>query len=270
MRKIAVIILILLPIFLNAQNNSFKFTLSPSMFATNNLGLNYERKLGNALSGSLKLNYSAKNSVPLNGVAQQVLGDMIDSAGIGSNLLSRKIISYGIGLQFKYFPGKSSMEGFYFAPYFGYQVGFLEPFKVDFADANDSKIKHEGEVNVNFAFLGGGVGIGNQWIFGNGLTFDVLWLGIGGGFNNIKIIGTDNSGGQVDHAESKAEVDEFLVGKDKFSYEFGFQFISSGSNAKIEVEADYTTLSTNEQIEIIAKHAFPYMKFLNFSIGYSF
>lgn len=255
MKKIIVLICLGAPFFGLAQKNSVKLTLSPSMVLTNNIGINYERKLSDSFSANLRFNFTSKKAVPFNGLATRLLGDVLDSAGVDSDILSQKVISYGLGLQFKYFPGKKALEGFYFAPYFGYQAGFMNPFKFDFPDSNDPNLKHGGEVNTSFAFLGAGLGIGNQWIMDNGLTLDILWLGVGGGVNKFKLVGKDNSGGQVDYAEIKADVDQFLIDNKESTDQFG---------------AEFTTSNTSSQIEIVAKHAFPYMKVLNFSIGYSF
>ncbi len=255
MKKIFFALLITLPFVGQAQDNSVKLTLSPAMFLTNNFGVNYERKLSDAFSANIRLNLTSKNALPFNGLATNLLGDVLDSAGVNSDVLRTKIISYGASLQFRYFPGKEALKGFYLAPYFGLQAGKMKPFTFDFPDSNDPTIKHGGEVNTSFLFFGAGLGIGNQWIMDNGLTLDIMWFGLGAGSNKIKIDGSDNSGGNVDYADINTDVTTFLADNaedlDKF---------------KVDVTSTYSA----SNIELIAKHTFPYMKILNFSIGYSF
>lgn len=254
MKKILLPLLIAAPFLGQAQDNSVKLTLSPAMVLTNNFGINYERKLTDAFSANLRVNLSSKKAVPFNGIATNMLGDLLDSNGVNSDVFNTKVVSYGASFQFRYFPKKEALNGFYLAPYFGLQAGKMQPFSFDFPDSNDPTIKHGGEVNANFLFLGAGLGIGNQWVLGNGLTIDIMWLGIGGGKNKITLDGS-NSTGTVNYADIAADVNQFFTDEAE-------TFDQLGVSA--------TTSSSSNNIEIIAKHAFPYMKILNFSIGYSF
>lgn len=255
MKKIIILVLLIAPIMSQAQQNSVKLTLSPGLVLTNNFGVNYERKITHGLSANLGLNLSAKGSVPFNGLATRFLGDMLDSAGVNSSIFNTKVVSYGLSLQIKYFPGKNSLEGFYIAPYVGYQTGHMKPFDFDFPDSSDPSIKHGGKVEANFSFIGAGLGIGNQWVMNNGLTLDILWLGLGAGANTFKLKGYDSSNGQVNYAQVDADVRQFLVDEKEIVDKIG---------------ATVTTSHSNSQIEIVGKHIFPYLKALNFSIGYSF
>ncbi len=254
MKKIFLTVLIALPFLGHAQDNSVKLTLSPAMVLTNNFGVNYERKLTDAFSANFRVNLSSRKAVPFNGIATNMLGDLLDSNGVNSDIFNTKVVSYGASIQFRYFPKKEALKGFYLAPYFGLQAGKMKPFGFDFPDSSDPSIKHGGEVNANFLFLGAGLGIGNQWVLDNGFTIDIMWLGIGGGKNKITLDGS-NSTGNVDYAQIDADVNQFLIDESETLDQFG-------------VSAS-TSYSSNN-IEIIAKHAFPYMKILNFSIGYSF
>lgn len=254
MKKILFTLLLSLPFISQAQSNSVKLSLSPVGFITNNFGLNYERKFSDAFSANLRVNLTSKKALPFNDLAVNAFGDLLDSNGVNSNLFSTKIVSYGTSLQFRYFPAKEALKGFYIAPYFGLQAGKMKPFEFDFPDSDDPNIKHGGEVNANFLFLGAGIGIGNQWVMGNGLTLDIMWFGIGGGKNKIMIDGS-NSSGNVDYAQVDADVEQFFIDEAETVDKYG-------------VSATSTHSANN--IEIVAKHAFPYLKLLNFSIGYSF
>lgn len=254
MKKPFLFILVALPFLAQAQDNSVKLTLSPAMVLTNNVALNYERKLTDFFSANVRVNFSSRKSVPFNGLATNLVGDLLDSNGVNSDVFGTKVVSYGASIQLRYFPAKKALKGFYIAPYFGLQAGKMTPFDFDFPDTSDPSIKHGGQVNASFLFFGAGVGIGNQWIMDNGLTFDIMWLGIGGGKNKIILDGS-NSSGNVDYASVNADVQQFFTDETETLDQFGVTATSSYSS---------------NNIEIIAKHAFPYMKILNFSIGYSF
>lgn len=254
MKKIFLTILIALPFIGQAQDNSVKLTLSPAMVLTNNFGLNYERKLTDFFSANLRVNLSSRKAVPFNGLATSLLGDLLDSNGVNSDVFNTKVVSYGASIQLRYFPAKEALKGFYIAPYFGLQAGKMKAFEFDFPDSNDPTIKHGGEVNASFMFFGAGIGIGNQWIMDNGLTLDIMWFGIGGGKNKIILDGS-NSSGSVNYADVNADVQQFFTDEAETIDKYGVTATSSYSS---------------NNIEIIAKHAFPYMKILNFSIGYSF
>lgn len=255
MKKTLLIVMAIFPLLGSAQNNSVKLTLTPAMVLTNNFGINYERKFTDYFSANLRVNISSKKAVPFNGLATNLLGDILDSAGINSDVLNTKFISYGGSLQLRFFPAKEALKGFYVAPYFGFQAGKMNPFTFDFPDGNDPSIKHGGEVNASFLFLGGGLGIGNQWVTDSGFTLDVLWLGLGVGTNSILLRGEDYSNGSVDYAKVNGEVTTFVTEQKDII-----------DQLRMDVSSTYDASS----IDIIAKHAFPYVKILNISLGYSF
>lgn len=257
MKKIALVVLAAFSLCGYAQTdqkNSVKINFSPAMTLANNLGINYERKLSDAFSVNLRVNYTSKKVLPFNSLAKDALGPVLDSAGVNSDILNTKFTSTGIGLQFKYFFKKEALRGFYLAPYFGYQTGGLKPFEFDFPDSSDPNVKHGGEVSARFTFLGAGVGIGNQWVHKSGFTFDIMWVGIGAGGNTIKLRGQDDSG-DVDYAYVNQQVVDFLADDGSDLDKYG-----------LKVSSNYS----NDHIEIIGKHIFPYMKLLNISVGFSF
>jgi hypothetical protein len=49
-----------------AQNNSFKFTMAPTIVHTHNFALAYERKLSDQFAAGLKVNYGANDILPYN------------------------------------------------------------------------------------------------------------------------------------------------------------------------------------------------------------
>jgi hypothetical protein len=51
---------VVFPILGMAQNNSFKFTMAPTIVHTHNFALAYERKLSDQFAAGLKVNYGAR------------------------------------------------------------------------------------------------------------------------------------------------------------------------------------------------------------------
>jgi hypothetical protein len=254
MKKLLLVLSLGLAFGANAQNNSVKFTLSPSLILANNLAFNYERKFADKFSVNARLNFTSKKAVPLNSLALSLLGPVLDSAGVNSDVLNTKFNSFGMNLQFKFYPGGEALRGFYIAPYLGFQTAKMNDFEFDFPDANDPTIKHGGTVEASTLFFGGGIGIGNQWISETGLTLDILWLGLGAGTNTITMRGTDTSG-DVDYAAINSDVQTFATDNEEDFSTF------NGS-----LDSEFST----SDINVFVKHPFPYLKVLNISIGYSF
>lgn len=254
MKKILLLLLLGAATGASAQSNSVKFTLSPGLIMANNLAFNYERKFADKFAINARLNFTSKKDLPLNGLATDLLGPVIDSAGVRSDILDTKTTSFGMNFQFKYFPAGKALKGFYIAPYLGFQTGKMQDFTFDFPDANDPTIKHGGTVEASTFFFGGGIGIGNQFVADNGLTLDIMWLGLGLGSNTVTLRGTDTSG-DVDYQQINADVQQFATDN-----------ADDISTFKGQIDSEYS----NSDINVFVKHPFPYVKILNFSIGYSF
>lgn len=254
MKKILLILSLGLAFGATAQNNSVKLTLSPGLILANNFALNYERKFADKFSINTRLNFSSKKAVPFNSLAINLFGPVLDSAGVNSDVLNTKINSFGMNFQFKFYPGGNALTGFYIAPYVGFQTGKMKDFEFDFPDSNDPTITHGGTVESSMLFFGGGIGIGNQWIMNSKLTLDILWLGLGAGTNTITFRGTDTSG-DVDYAAVNDDVQTFATDNEE-----------DFSTFKASLDSEYSS----SDINVFVKHAFPYVKLFNFSIGYSF
>ena len=238
----------------SAQNNSVKFTVSPALALANNVAFNYERKFSDKFSINARLNFTSKKTMPLNSIATNILGPILDSAGVNSDILETKVNSFGVNLQFKYYLKGDALRGFYITPYVGFQTARLADFEFDFPDSSDPSIKHGGTVESSMLFFGGGIGIGNQWISPKGITLDILWLGLGVGSNTVTLRGTDTSG-DVDYSEINNDVQTFATDNEEDI---------SAYKASIDSE------NSSSDINVFVKHPFPYLKVLNFSIGYSF
>lgn len=256
MKKTVCTILVAIPFLGFAQKdpkNAVKINFSPTMSMVKNLGINYERKLSNSFSANVRLNYATRNIIPFNNFADKKLGSVLSAAGVESDFLSTRFNSFGASLQFKYFVKNKALQGFYLTPYFGYQTGGLRPLTFNFPDPDDVSVKHEGQVSADFSFLGAGLGIGNQWIH-KGFTLDIMWVGLGLGGNTFKLRGQDTSG-DINYEYANEKVVNFLADEGSKIDDYGLTLSSNYSR---------------NHIEIVGKHVFPYMKFLNISVGYAF
>ena len=173
------------------QSNSVKIDLNPvKLVISNYIGISYERKLSDKLSVNGKINFSSKKAIPFGGRLSEYADKYLDTANAAANIFENKFKSSGFTLSLKYFPGDDALKGFYLSPYFGFQKGGVEQFDFNFPDKDIPTTFHGGSVDLGFNFVGAGIGIGNQWVMDNGLTIDVLWLGLGIGSNKISVIGT--------------------------------------------------------------------------------
>lgn len=237
----------------NAQSNSIKLNIGPQLITSGLVALNYERKIIDHLSVNLRGNFGTKKAVPYSTFYDGVTMSLLNDAGVFTNIFDTRFTTYGAMLQLRYFPSGEALKGFYLAPYFGYQGGRMNEITFEFPDINDSNIKHDGLVGANFNYFGGGFSIGSQWILDNGLTFDVMWVGLGWGTNRFNIHGESNSP-VVDFEEVDQDVNDFLDDTPGFSFFF----------------RNFSTSYTDNSMDMRFKHGFPFVKVLNFSMGYSF
>lgn len=237
----------------NSQNNSIKLNIGQQLFTSGLVALNYERKIVDQLSLNLRGNFGSKKAIPYSTFYDGIAGELLNNAGIYTNVFDTKFYTYGSLLQVRYFPGGEALNGFYLAPYFGYQGGRMLPISFLFPDVNDPAIKHDGTVSAKFNFFGAGLGIGNQWVLGNGITFDVMWLGLGYGGNRFTINAESHSP-SADFEKIDQDVNEFLNETPGFNFFF----------------RKFSTSYTDNSMALRFKHGFPFVKILNFSLGYSF
>ena len=241
----------------SAQDNAVKLNLNlPSLILSNKIGVIYERKLADALSVSAGFNFSSKKVAPLSGTLTDYAKEYLDENSVNTDLFNNRFTSTGFELQLRYFPKKEALKGFYIAPYFGFQNSSLQPFDFDFPDSDNPGQFHGGIVDMGYSTSGFGIGLGNQWIIGKGLTIDIMWVGLGYGTTKFKIEGTERPGETVDFASIDADVQEFINTTDDPALEY---FAS-------RIEREYT----DDYIKLSTKLGIPYGKLLNFSIGWSF
>ena len=239
------------------QKNAVKLVLAPGKLITsNNIGLVYERKLTDRFSANLKFNFSSKQAAPLSGVLSDFAQGQLDSANTTADIFNNKFTSSGLTFEFRFYTGAKALKGFYLAPYFGYQKGTFANFDFQFPDKTNPMMTHGGNVEMGFSFIGGGLGLGTQWLIADKIAIDILWIGLGVGTNTFKVLGTEQPGEQVDFGEVQMDVKEFID-----SQEEGFV-----KNYLLKIESEVT----DDYIKLTSKNLVPYAKILNFSIGYAF
>ncbi|MFD1553098.1 hypothetical protein DNU06_12270 [Putridiphycobacter roseus] len=239
-----------------SQSNAVKLTLPPvKLGLANNIGIGYERKLTDALAIGVKVNFSTKKAAPLSGVLTDFAKEQLDDASVNTDIFNNKFKSSGLSFELKYFPGKKALKGFYLAPYFGIQKGTLAEFSFDFPDKDNPGLTHGGDVNIGFNFVGGGIGIGNQWIIADRLSIDVLWVGLGVGSNKFIIEGTEQAGEEVDFENIDKDVTDFINAQEGYVKKY-----------VEKIESEYT----DDYIKLTSKNLIPYSKLLNISIGFTF
>ena len=238
------------------QSNAVKLTLPPVKLAlANNVGIGYERKLSDALSFGAKFNFSTKKAAPLSGALTDFAKNQLDSASVNSDIFNNKFKSSGLTLELKYFPGKEALKGFYIAPYFGLQKGTLAQFNFDFPDNDNPGQTNGGKVDIGFSFVGGGIGLGTQWIIGDRLAIDILWIGLGVGSNKFLVEGTERDGEEVDFESIDQDVTNFINSQEGIIKKYAEK-----------IQSEYT----DEYIKLSSRNMVPYTKLLNVSIGFTF
>lgn len=238
------------------QKNAVKLVLAPGKLMTaNNVGLAYERKLTDRFTASLKFNFSSKNAAPLSGALTEFAKDQLDSANANADIFNNKFKSSGLTLELRFYPGAKALKGFYLAPYFGLQKGTFADFDFNFPDETNPLITHGGNVDIGFNFIGGGIGIGNQWTIADRISIDILWVGLGVGSSTLGVTGTELPGEEVDFEAIDKDVQSFIDSQDGAVQKF-----------TQDIQSEYT----DEYIKLTSKNLVPYTKFFNVSIGYCF
>jgi hypothetical protein len=244
---------VVFPILGMAQNNSFKLTLAPTIVHTHIFALAYERKLSDQFAAGLKVNYGSNDILPYNDdYALGFLVGLLDLEQYGRRP-EVDFQSHGANFNFRFFPGKNALNGFYISSYVGYQKGKINSSDFAYRSSFDLGHYYSAYVKGSFQFLGGGIGIGNHWTTKKSISIDVLWLGFGLGKCNAKLQGT-----------------AALKGYFKDTYEAHNKYVSNHQDLidflRMDISASYDT----KGIYVVAYNTMPMVKILNVSLGFSF
>jgi hypothetical protein len=244
---------VVFPILGMAQNNSFKLTLAPTILQTHNFALGYERKLSEHCAAGLKVNYGSNDILPYSD--KFALGFLVGLLDIGQYFPRSEVDfqSHGANFNFRFFPGKNALNGFYISSHFGYQKGKIN--SSDFAYRSSFYLSHyySAYVKGSFQFLGGGIGFGNHWTTKKLISIDVLWFGFGLGKCNAKLQGTAS-----------------LKGYFKDTYEDHNEYVSDHQGLIDFLNMDISATYDTKGIYVVAHNTMPIVKILNVSLGFSF
>lgn len=221
--------LILLSSVTYAQKNVIK--IRPLSLLVGSFDLTYERVLTDKISVGLNGNYTTYN---LTGIANSYNTST-------SEFTKVRLSAYTIMPQCRIYFKKEAPSGFYLAPYLKYSNAGIA---VDIKD--DAGAVSSGAINVGI--IGGGAGIGYQWVSSGGFSVDWNFFGLGIDAYNISLH-YDNS--SIDAINDAEKVRDQLNAAALFSG-FGVSFPESGG----------ITVSAPAQFV-------PALK-INLSIGYAF
>jgi hypothetical protein len=248
MKNLITCLLICLSFDAFSQDNAIKVNWTPFSFL-GNFGLNYERKLADNFTINTRVNILAPRKMPFQGLFTDYFSFLTDGFDYENEYKNLSISSYGLHPQFRYFSEADALNGFYISGMLGFQYTSSSSIPYTFSDFNN--MEYPGSVKINDVFVGVGIGVGNQWVTESGFTFDIMWIGLGIGSNQLKLVGKTDEANVT--ADAYMEVQDFIE-------ENKTTFMAN----KLSVEND------TYSITIRSRNILPYTKLLNFSIGYSF
>lgn len=177
------------------------------------LNLTYERALGKRISLSLNVIYGPTRHLKL---IESRINDAISTnadptKGYGkmSDLETKRMY---VSPEFRIYAGKKGApRGFYFSvePYYSslttttnVEYGYYMDITTDQGSVS-YLYKNDYDLTMNFRNLGLALGIGNQWLIGDRVSLDILWLGFGAGMGNIT---TKIDGVLINTADIEADI----------------------------------------------------------------
>jgi hypothetical protein len=241
---------VVFPILGMAQNNSFKFTMAPTIVHTHNFALAYERKLSDQFAAGLKVNYGARNVLPCNRIASNEIGQMLNMTGWKTE---NDCQSHGASFHFRFLLHKKTSSRFYVDTNLGYQTGKFYGTDFVFRPYEYIPIQYVAGLKGGFQFFGGGIGIGNQWTNKKGISIDVLWVGLGLGKNTMNIQATSTAKGYFN--DVYGAFNKYMSKREDL-----IDFL------RMDISATYDT----KGIYVVAHNTMPIVKILNVSLGFSF
>ncbi|MEZ4722024.1 MAG: hypothetical protein R2813_09140 [Flavobacteriales bacterium] len=250
-------------------------------FAPINLNLTYERVLIPKLSAALTLEYGIPRELNFPGAID------LDSVGLSTPVVK----GWGISPQLRFYPGKKGApRGFYLAADFQYKKFTVEsaisstmtiPITVNTPPSGTSTVDliypFDWDMTGSMSMLGGGIGIGTQWLAGDRVAIDVLWIGLG---VNKVTFGFDLEGTLLDESTLETQIalqhgvyydvpsDEIPDWGD-LADEYGSDIEDNvsdiplfGNSFQIDGDADGIHMTMDALV--------PRLRLLNFSIGVAF
>ncbi len=177
------------------------------------LNLTYERALGSKISLSANIIFGPKRQLSrIMTEANTALSTGIDPAkgyGVITSLTTNRLY---LSPEFRFYPGKKGApRGFYLSvePYYSSLKTIMAINYGYIMDVNTSigsvpyLYNNNYDLTVQMKNFGAVIGIGNQWLIGDRVALDILWLGFGGGMGSIS---TGVDGTLIDQAQIEADL----------------------------------------------------------------
>lgn len=175
--------------------------------------LTYERALGSKISLSANVIFGPKRELSrIMSEANTALSTGIDPAkgyGAITSLTTNRLY---LSPEFRFYPGKKGApRGFYLSvePYYSSLKMVMTINYGYIMDVNTSigtlpyLYNNNYDLTVQLTNFGGVIGIGNQWLLGDRVALDILWIGFGGGMGTIS---TGVDGTLIDQAKIEADM----------------------------------------------------------------
>lgn len=271
---------------LTAQKNVIKTRPIRTIFtaavpvAPVQVNLTYERVIIPKLSAALTVNYGL----------EQDLSSAVELLDLDEVLGNTSVSSFGISPEVRFYPGlKKTPRGFYIMGEFFYNrtnigTDYELIYTTDFTLPDNSTYPYDYtngyRIEGNITTIGGGVGIGSQWLFGDHLSIDILWVGIGianqgysfdldGELVSKDEIIKDIAAGQTTFTEAEVR-EEFRDAEvptwQDLDNQFGEDIKETFSSFGVDLESDVRTDGVTVTYDGIAVRP----RFLHFAIGFAF
>ncbi len=201
MKKLLLGIFIFSSLAANAQENIIK--LNVLGLALGNIGVQYERTIGEHSSLALGVSYLPTRSLP----------QFIIDEDTTNSLKSLAFSGWTFTPEYRYYFSGKAPKGFYVAPYFRYST-----FSVDEIDITYTSTATGFEVKVpaDGTFKGSTLGlmVGSQWLLGEHMTLDWWILGVGFGSQKAEVtaLGSFSPTDIQDINNELADIDEEIPG----------------------------------------------------------
>ncbi|GEM_PF-3338369 len=244
------------------------------------LNLTYERVIIPKLSAAVTLNYGLERD--LSGVTEFLELDTV--------LQNPKASSFSFSPEVRFYPGlKDTPRGFYLMGEFfynstnfntDYALTYSSPFTLPDGSIYEYDYKNGYNIDGQITSLGGGIGIGSQWIFGKHFSVDILWFGIGFGTQRhtyevdgalidqetiIQDLAAEQGVFTEDQIRAAFDNTEVPTWQD-IDAQFGQDVKETASDFGVDLESDVRTDGITASFTGLAIRP----RFLNISIGFAF
>lgn len=230
----------------------------------------YERVIFSSLTAQLNASYQLQGEFDNT--------NYFDVGELGFSNMS--LSSWKVGPEVRwYFGKKEELTGFYAQGFFNYSEtslnsDFLYETTLELGLGSNIPYAVDLEVGGSGNYMNYGLGIGKQWLFGN-FCLDITWFGVGWGSGNfgIEVDGNLIELGQVNNqlaADGLALVDatnEKLPTWEKLVTEFQDE-IDAVEIPVVDPKVTSETTTTSGKMNV--KTPVPFVRLLNFTIGFSF